>query len=153
MVKISKGKVDNNKTWEHFIIDLRQEYNWSGEIDFAGRALGRSKSAGFKASSYAYIQFTGPLSYTGSKKVDVGATIDLTIAIRERVEDDEFIGIMSKGKELLTANVWMPWEDAMFFQQILMSGRCEMLEIAGTELYRRHSLLRRVALNWKYEWD
>lgn len=153
MVKTANGKLENNKTWQHYIIDLRKGYDWAGEIDFAGRMLGRSMGTGFMASSHAYIQLTGPLASTGSKKVDVGATIDLTIVIREQVEDDEFIGIMSKGKDLLTANVWMPWQDAMYFHQVLMSGRCEMLEIAGTELYRRHSLLRRVGLNWKYEWD
>ena len=152
MVK-SKKKEALDKTWVNYLLDLRQEHDWSGEIDFTARHLGRGKDAVFSTDSHAQIQILGPLAYTGSSKVEIGVAVELTISIRQHVEDSEFIGIISKNSEGLYAHVFMPWNEAMFFHQVLMSGKCELLEITGTELYRCQGWVRRVGLNRKYEFD
>jgi len=104
-------------------------------------------------SSNATIEIRGPLAYTDSKKIEVGTHVELTIYIQKEVDDSEFIGGLSKYREGLSMYTWMPWHDAMFFHQVLMSGRCEMLEVFGTDLYRRRGWVRRVSLSRKYQID
>jgi len=133
------------------VLDLREDVDWTGEISFASRLEGPKKYYDYEVSSNATIEIRGPLAYTDSKKIEVGTHVELTIYIQTKVDDSEFIGGLSKYSEGLSMYAWMPWHDAMFFHQILMSGRCEMLEVFGTDLYRRRGWVRRVSLSRKYE--
>lgn len=151
MAKRKSRKVDPKKTWGCYVLDLRQDYDWAGEISFASRREGPKKYYDYEVSSNATIEIRAPLAYTDSKKVEIGTHVELTIYIESEVGNAEFVGGLSKYSEGLSIYSWMPWHDAMFFHQILMSGKSEMLEVFGTDLFRRRGWVRRVSLGRKYE--
>lgn len=151
MPRRKQKKIDPKETWGCYALDLRKDFDWAGEISFASRRLGLKKYNNFKVSSNALIEMRAPLAYTDSKKVEVGTDIEFTIYVEPEVGDGEFIGGLNKFEGGLAIYAWMPWLDAMFFHQILMSGRCEMLEVFGTDLYRRRGWVRRVSLDRRYE--
>lgn len=151
MAKRKSNKVDPKKTWASYVLDLRKDFQWAGELSFAARREGPKKYYDYEVKSLATIEITAPLVYTDSKKIDVGIPIELTISIKPEVKDDEFVGLLSKYGEGMAIYIWMPWDDAMFFHQILMSGRCEMLEVFGTDLYRRSGWVRRISLNRQHD--
>lgn len=153
MGRPQKKPFDPNKTWAWYVVDLRQEYCWSSEIDYGARKLGRRKDSNYKKSSHVRVKIVGPLADTCSVKVHIGTQLDFTIYIDEQDDGSEFIGFISKNRDGLSISVWMPRQDAMFFHQLLLAGKCDELEITGTDLYRRQAAVRQVGLHHKYEYD
>ena len=151
MVKRKSRKIDPKKTWGCYVLDLREDFEWAGEISFASWLEGPKKYYDYEVSSHATIEIQAPLAYTDSKKVEVGTNVEFSISIKPEVGTGEFVGVISKFKEGVSIYVWMPWHDAMFFHQVLMSGRCEVLEVFGTDLYRRRGWVRRISLNRTYD--
>jgi hypothetical protein len=132
--KRTSRKIDPRKTWGCYVLDLRKNFDWAGEISFASRLEGPKKYQDYDVSSNATIEIRAPLAYSDSNKVEIGIEVELTIYMEPEVGNAEFIGGLNKYSGGLSIYTWMPWHDAMFFHQVLMSGRCEMLEVFGTDV-------------------
>lgn len=78
MAKRKSRKVGPKKTWGCYVLDLRQDYEWAGEISFASRREGSKKYYDYEASGNATIEIRALSAYSDSKKVEIGTHVELS---------------------------------------------------------------------------
>lgn len=149
---MAKNTPDHLDTWATFVLDLRGNIEWWGEMGYGSKRVGKKRDKTFAPSRFTILQLNAPIGYTSSQKINTEATCNLTIYVGQET-NDEFIGFAEKRKTILNVVVWLPWDDALLFHQILMAGRCEMLEISGTDLYRSKASIRKIGISGKYDLD
>ncbi|MCJ2163540.1 MULTISPECIES: hypothetical protein [unclassified Pseudodesulfovibrio] len=148
---MAKKKIDPSKIFADYVIDMRGDTRWFAELHYTSTMRGPRGNKHIEMSNIPTLNISGKLSYTESKKVELGSPIDIRIYTEEEERVTEFIGIIDKYKNVLQVVLWLPWEIANHLHMTLISGKAEMVTISGTDLYRRSASVRGIDMKAEYD--
>jgi len=137
MARKKMKKVDPRTIHADYVIDMRENAKCFAELQYSSTKRGPRGNQQIEMSSIPTLNIKGRLSFTESKKIELGTKVDVLIYIAEEPRVEEYIGIIDKYKEALQVVLWLPWEIVNHLHLTFISGKAEMVTLFGTELYRR----------------
>ena len=146
-----KKKIDPRTIHADYVIDMRESAKWFAELQYSSTKRGPRGKQQIEMSSIPTLNIKGRLSFTESKKIELGTKAEIRIYIAEEPRAEEYIGIIDKYKETLQVVLWLPWEIVNHMHMTFISGKVEMVTVFGTELYRRSASVWGIDMKAEYD--
>lgn len=103
------------------------------------------------------ITIEGKLTITTSKKISQGTPVKMQFLSSDAELDPKFkptcVGTLSNYKDRLQAYAILESRDVHYLLSILATGKAEVLNLYGSELYHNKSKLTSIRLTTNFEWE
>jgi len=153
---MARRKVDPKNVHASYLFDLHESCRVFGEFSHFFLTSGRGKNAFQEVISTPELNIETELSYSTSKKVDVGMKTIISFHVEDR-EMEGKIGYIDKekdaltGKDVLRAVLWFPWNIINHIHLSFISSTPRSITLSGFDLYRRGAYLSGIHISDDYD--
>ena len=153
---MTRRKVGPKTVPASYLFDLHESCRVYGEFSHFFLPAGRGKNNFQELLSSPTFNIETKLSYSSSKKVEVGMKSKISFRVEER-ELDGIIGYIHKEKDeseendILDISLLFPWKIINHIHLSFISSTPRALTLTGFDLYRRSAYLDCIHISDEYD--